>query len=255
VISLVGAQDASLHPDDMLLLANFILSSESFRTTETFSPICLPRYNPMAFLYAYIHFFDVSVDTYLTLLTTSSEAFYHLKDCRIRIENVLSKSKVLIEIQRSILEGGLFVEDLPFGVSLQSGGVDAKMSESLSSFMGLGVPGGLWHFIYKSIYLDQYVSSEFSPPVSNSNQQKRLLRAYQRLYASMHDIGNSSHKTQFRRDNDYVLLCWITPDFELYAAFDPLADKVLAVDICNKVCQWVRDLENEIFFLGASPFS
>lgn len=24
-----------------------------------------------------------------------------------------------------------------------------------------------------------------------------------------------------------VLLCWVTPDFELYAAFDPLADKVL----------------------------
>lgn len=31
VVSLVGAQKASLHPDDMLLLANFILSSESFR--------------------------------------------------------------------------------------------------------------------------------------------------------------------------------------------------------------------------------
>lgn len=31
VISLVGAQKASLHPDDMLLLSNFILSSESFR--------------------------------------------------------------------------------------------------------------------------------------------------------------------------------------------------------------------------------
>jgi hypothetical protein len=24
-----------------------------------------------------------------------------------------------------------------------------------------------------------------------------------------------------------VLLCWVTQDFELYAAFDPLADKVL----------------------------
>jgi hypothetical protein len=23
-----------------------------------------------------------------------------------------------------------------------------------------------------------------------------------------------------------VLLCWVTPDFELYATFDPLADKV-----------------------------
>ncbi|GAU12939.1 hypothetical protein TSUD_97500 [Trifolium subterraneum] len=31
VISLVGAQKASLHPDDMLLLANFVMSSESFR--------------------------------------------------------------------------------------------------------------------------------------------------------------------------------------------------------------------------------
>jgi len=25
-----------------------------------------------------------------------------------------------------------------------------------------------------------------------------------------------------------VLLCWVTPDFELYAAFDPLADKVFS---------------------------
>ena len=166
VICLVGAQKASLHPDDMLLLSNFVVSSESFRyvqsltdllyvilwrfcfcpdyilisvlslyrTSESFSPICLPRYNPMAFLYAYVHYFDVrypnfqcilnysidsyskirncwiqyslvtldkklfllvdyqqmthkrcfclQVDTYLILLTTSSGAFYHLKDCR-----------------------------------------------------------------------------------------------------------------------------------------------------------------------------
>uniref|UniRef100_A0A0A0LVI8 Vacuolar fusion protein MON1 homolog n=1 Tax=Cucumis sativus TaxID=3659 RepID=A0A0A0LVI8_CUCSA len=60
VISIVGAQKASLHPDDMLLLANFVMSTESFRTSESFSPICLPRYNPMAFLYAYVHYFDVS---------------------------------------------------------------------------------------------------------------------------------------------------------------------------------------------------
>ena len=31
VIILVGAQKATLHPDDILLLANFILSSGSFR--------------------------------------------------------------------------------------------------------------------------------------------------------------------------------------------------------------------------------
>jgi hypothetical protein len=34
VISLFGAQKASLHPDDMLLLANFVMSTESFRQVE-----------------------------------------------------------------------------------------------------------------------------------------------------------------------------------------------------------------------------
>ncbi|CAL9770379.1 unnamed protein product [Musa acuminata subsp. burmannicoides] len=251
VVSLVGTQKASLHPDDMLLLSNFIMSSESFRTSESFSPICLPRYNPMVFLYAYVHFLDV--DTYLTLLTTSSDSFYHLKDCRIRIETVLVKSNVLSEVQRSMLDGGLRVEDLPLDSSLRSRSLTTP--ELSSSQTGIGGPSGLWHFMYRSIYLDQYVSSEFSSPISSSSQQKRLFRAYQKLYASMHDNGTGTHKTQFRRDEDFVLLCWITQDFELYAAFDPLADKALAIKTCNRVCQWVRDVENEIFLFGASPFS
>ncbi|XP_042388337.1 vacuolar fusion protein MON1 homolog [Zingiber officinale] len=259
VISLVGAQKASLHPDDMLLLSNFIMASESFRTSESFSPICLPRYNPMVFLYAYVDFLDV--DTYLILLTTGPDSFYHLKDCRIRIESVLVKSNVLSEVQRSVLDGGLRVEDVPVDSSLRSGSLPPHLSaekassELSSSNTIIGGPSGLWHFIYRSINLDQYVSSEFSSPISSSSQQKRLFRAYQNLYASMHDEGTGPHKTQFRRDGDFVILCWITQDFELYAAFDPLADKVQAIKACNRVCQWVRDLENVIFLFGASPFS
>nr|QKF54537.1 monensin sensitivity 1 [Myrciaria dubia] len=263
VVSLVGAQKASLHPDDMLLLANFVMSSESFRTSENFSPICLPRYNPMAFLYAYVHFLDV--ETYLMLLTTSSDAFYHLKDCRTRIETVLLKSNVLSEVQRSMLDGGMRVEDLPIDPLPRSGSLLPRLGQSRpltdsqeslkEAYAGIGGPAGLWHFIYRSIYLDQYVASEFSPPFSSLRQQKRLYRAYQKMYASMHDKGVGPHKTQFRRDEHYVLLCWVTQDFELYAAFDPLADKGSAIKICNRVCQWVKDVENEIFLLGASPFS
>ncbi|KAM7279858.1 hypothetical protein ACFE04_006992 [Oxalis oulophora] len=263
VVSLVGAQKASLHTDDMLLLANFVMSSESFRTSECFSPICLPRYNPMAFLYTYVHYFDA--DTYLMLLTTSSDAFYHLKDCRIQIESVLVKSNVLSEVQRSVLEGGMRVEDLPTDQITRSGYTSPQIShsklpmdspeifrESCSSFGG---PAGLWHFIYRSVYLDQFVSSEFSPPICSAKQQKRLYRAYQKLYASMHEKGIGPHKTQFRRDENYVLLCWATPDFELYAAFDPLADKALAIKTCNRVCEWVKYSENEIFLQGSTPFS
>ncbi|XP_004971443.1 vacuolar fusion protein MON1 homolog isoform X2 [Setaria italica] len=257
VISLVGAQKATLHPDDILLLANFILSSESFRTSESFSPICLPRYNPMAFLYAYVHFFDEH--TYLTLLTTRSDAFYDLKDPRARIQNVLMKSNVLIEVQRSLRESALHVEDLPTDPSSQSASQPPQSSRDMSSqslsFEMIGGPAGLWHFIYKSIYLDQYVSSEFPSCISNQKQQKRLYKAYQKLYASMHDKATGPQKTQFRRGEDYVLFCWITQDFELYAAFNPLADKTQAIKMCNRVCQWVRDLENEIFVYGESALS
>ncbi|XP_062232644.1 vacuolar fusion protein MON1 homolog isoform X2 [Phragmites australis] len=258
VISLVGAQKATLHPDDILLLANFILSSESFRTSESFSPICLPRYNPMAFLYAYVHFFDEH--TYVTLLTTRSDAFYDLKDSRARIQNVLLKSNIFIEVQRSLHESALRVEDLPTDLPSRSESQPPQSSQdtssqSLSPEMAIGGPAGLWHFIYKSVYLDQYVSSEFPSPISNPKQQKRLYKAYQKLYASMHDKATGPHKTQFRRDEDYVLLCWITQDFELYAAFNPLANKTQAIKICNRVCQWIRDLENEIFVYGESSLS
>lgn len=31
--------------------------------------------------------------------------------------------------------------------------------------------------------------------------------------------------------------------------------QALAIKTCNHVCQWIKDVENEIFLLGASPFS
>lgn len=264
VISLLGAQKAILHPDDMLLLSNFVLSSESFRTSESFSPICLPQFNAMAFLYAYVQYLEV--DTYLMLLTTDSDSFFHLKECRIRIENVLVKSNVLSEVQRSMLDGGLRVEDLPGDPTLPSESVSfrsrrdknlqvAGSSTGIGRNTGIGGPAGLWHFMYRSNYLDQYVASEFSPPINSRNAQKSLFRAYQKLHTSMHDKDVGPHKMQYRKDENYVLLCWITQDFELYAAFDPLAEKSSAITVCNRVCQWLRDVESEIFLLEASPLS
>ncbi|RDX72423.1 Vacuolar fusion protein MON1-like protein [Mucuna pruriens] len=269
VISLVGAQKASLHPDDMLLLANFVMSSESFRQVEMALFYLSDSISETDFrsifscLLAKIQCFGIfsftymwQDDTYLMLLTTSSDAFYHLKDCRIRIETVLLRSNVLSEVQRSLLDGGMHVEDLPpLPRSGSSHSSQHRLPSDSPENCGIGGAAGLWHFIYRSIYLDQYISSEFSSPINTPKQQKRLYRAYHKVFASMHDQGIGPHKTQFRRDENYVLLCWVTQDFELYAAFDPLADKALAIKTCNRVCQWVKDVENEIFLLGASPFS
>lgn len=75
------------------------------------------------------------------------------------------------------------VEDLPIDPSTRSGSLSNSLTQARlatdspgrlhESFAGTGGPAGLWHFIYRSIFIDQYVSSEFSSPISNSRQQKR----------------------------------------------------------------------------------
>lgn len=102
---------------------------------------------------------------------------------RIRIENVLLKSNVLIEVQKSMLEGGMHVEDLSMNSASHPGTVSPQLSQSRlatdsterlrDALSGVGGPAGLWHFMYRSIYLDQYVSSEFSSPINTLRQQKR----------------------------------------------------------------------------------
>lgn len=95
---------------------------------------------------------------------------------------VLLKSNVLSEVQRSIIDGGMRVEDLPVDPLSRSGSSPHLGQQRLPTdsperpgepFTGIGGPAGLWHFIYRSIYLDQYVCSEFSPPLNSPQQQKR----------------------------------------------------------------------------------
>lgn len=96
---------------------------------------------------------------------------------------VLLKSSVLSEIQRSMLDGGMRVEELPLDPLPRSGSFSPHLghhtlpTDSPDRFRepydGVGGPAGLWHFVYRSIFLDQYVSSEFSAPISSPHQQKR----------------------------------------------------------------------------------
>lgn len=159
-----------------------------------------------------------------------------------------------------MLQGGLRVENLPAAGESSVEGAHSGMhivpNTGKESVLGVGGPAGLWHFIYLSIYLDQYVASEFSPPLHTRAARKRLYRAYNKLHASVHANGAAgAHKMQYRKDDSHVLLAWRTSAFALYAAFDPLAEKSDAVSTCNRICQWLRDKESEMFLLGAAPFS
>ena len=59
VVALAQPRAHPLHAHDVLLLSSFVLGSDSFRAAaESFSPICLPRFNPSAILHAYVRFLD-----------------------------------------------------------------------------------------------------------------------------------------------------------------------------------------------------
>jgi hypothetical protein len=59
VVALAQPRAQPLAAADLLLVASFVLGSDSFRAAhESFSPICLPCFNPSAFLHAYVHYLD-----------------------------------------------------------------------------------------------------------------------------------------------------------------------------------------------------
>lgn len=59
IVAVAQSRAHVMHPHDLLLLANLVRSNESFRQAETFTPICLPHFNPTAFLHAYVQYLHV----------------------------------------------------------------------------------------------------------------------------------------------------------------------------------------------------
>eukprot|EP00850_Spirogloea_muscicola_P018907 SM000178S03472 [mRNA] locus=s178:197869:201451:- [translate_table: standard] len=314
VVSLLAPKKSRMHPDDILLIANFVSSSDAFRSSETFTPVCLPKLNPSIFMYAYVRY--LSSSTVLVLLSADADAFHQLKECRLKIEQTLQDLGALKEISASVARGGLRVEDLPMerrdqaGASASSidwsiyGGSDWSYARSPQAYAGpymgpymlrsrsmygkeqgdaggtsrpeeladgpesvervngeqgdrkLGAgPSGLYHFLYRSTRCNQHVVSAYPQILSSRGAQKCLFRSYQRLTISMQGQGGGPHKMQYRCNDEHVLLAWRTDDFELYAAFDPLSNKAPAIAVCNKICQWIYDLDSQLFLNGSASSS
>jgi hypothetical protein len=104
--------------------------------------------------------------------------------CRTKVEKFLTEAHVLDDITSSVARGGLRVEELPgefsYGSLTKSTRVTPETTDlSIRQRAGVGGAAGLWHFIYRSVYLDQYVSSEFSSPLHTRQSQKRCTIAPQ----------------------------------------------------------------------------
>jgi vacuolar fusion protein MON1 len=57
---------------------------------EAMSPVCLPRFNPAAFLHAYIHYLDAGRSgLVLALLSAHADSFFQMAEARSRMQETL----------------------------------------------------------------------------------------------------------------------------------------------------------------------
>ncbi len=89
---------------DLHLIANFVNSSNAFKASESWTPICLPKFNDTGFLHAYVCF--IATDVCLVLISTKQDSFYPLSNCKNLIVQVILSiylSRLLSKISISLV--------------------------------------------------------------------------------------------------------------------------------------------------------
>ncbi|CAJ0872863.1 17402_t:CDS:10, partial [Entrophospora sp. SA101] len=122
LITSLGPRKHNLHPSDIHLIFNTVNGSSSFKSYESWAPICLPGFNSKGFLYVYLCY--IAVNTCLVLISTDKEKFYELSEARNVIFEKLESTGSLKGIEEALQNDSYSIDDI-------------------------GVPG-LRHFIYKS---------------------------------------------------------------------------------------------------------
>ncbi|KAK6176727.1 hypothetical protein SNE40_014970 [Patella caerulea] len=227
LIALVRIKKYYLHPMDLHLIMNLVNASESFKTAESWTPLCLPKFDSSGFLQAHISYLDDSCNTCLLLLTVDRESFFTLSDCKSKIKERLLKYNALRAISDSL-------QKTAYGI--QQCGIN-----------------DLRHFLYKSKSTAQYTSPELEAPYVTQKEKDRLFGLYKYLHHRIHTSGRPL-KILFHVGPYETLLGWVTQGFELYAVFGPLVTKTSAIHAVNKLLRWIKREEDRLFILNSVTF-
>jgi len=231
LIALVRKKEYFIHPADLHLILNLVNSTESFKHSESWTPVCLPKFNSSGFLHGHVSYLTDDCDACLLMLTTERDIFFELSEAKHKIVADLEKSGSISAIRESALK--------------------CKFSP-----VDLGFPTEMVHFLYKSKTTAQFVGSEIYPgPYANDAvAQNRIHNLYLYAQSKTHASGRNA-KFVYHTGKYENLAGWATQAFELYAIFDPLTSKSRAVAALNKVTKWAKKEENSLFILSAPTFN
>nr|CAH7733937.1 unnamed protein product [Callosobruchus chinensis] len=225
LITLVRMKKYCLHPADLHLIFNLVQASESLKNSESWTPLCLPKFDASGFLYGHVSYLAEDCQACLLLLTVDRDVFFTLSEAKQRI-----------------------VERLRRGNSLEA--INEALASSDANWNGAGFPE-LRHYIYKSKSTAQFYQPPIGPPYSL--RPRRLIDVYKRSHQRLHS-STRPLKLAFERSASEAVLAWDTRGFELYATFEPLTSTAAIIASVGKLLDWVKKREDKLFCLNAPTF-
>eukprot|EP01105_Mastigella_eilhardi_P015264 TRINITY_DN3476_c0_g1_i1.p1 TRINITY_DN3476_c0_g1~~TRINITY_DN3476_c0_g1_i1.p1 ORF type:complete len:661 (+),score=157.78 TRINITY_DN3476_c0_g1_i1:264-1985(+) len=214
VIHYASPKKLRLDPTDFHVTINYV-NSNSFKASEVWFPLCLPKYNDGGCLYAYAKY--VLADVCLVMLSANAGAFYKLHDCANKF--ITSMGKHMQQLQEWC--------ETPLRTS------EARVPNLL-------------HFMCLSRPLGQIaLPVQLEPPYNEHKEEKRLYR----VYMSIRDkIGGEQHKLySVTTQSETVIAYFPGNDRELYATYGPLESKADASKDSNLLLDWITRNEADLF--------
>ncbi|KAL4713698.1 hypothetical protein ACJJTC_004229 [Scirpophaga incertulas] len=251
LITLVRMKKYTLHPSDIHLLFNLVRSTESFKSAESWTPICLPKFDASGFLHGHVSYIAEDCQACLILLTVQRDAFFPLSQAKHTIAEKLRRSNCLGAINDALNRN----EDLPTTNPLRHIGILE-----------------IRHFMYKCKSTAQLFTSDpvsIDRPQDNRTRPKEGGDIVEKKIEKLSDIDYVSNyrkfcsqihctstpaKLIFRSNSDNTILAWVTNGFELYVTFDALMEKDQAIKAVDRLLRWIKKEEQRIFIMNAPTF-
>ncbi|XP_041452850.1 protein SAND-like [Lytechinus variegatus] len=226
LVTLVRMKKYILHPADLHLILNLLNKSTSFKHSDSWLPICLPKFDSSGFLHAHISYLSES-PACLVLLTVDKMAFAEMAKCKEKILERLQKNNCIAAIQRAVSKGSFRCQEVGIG--------------------------DLRHFLYKVRSTAQYAAPELDAPYNQPDERDRLLSLYQYTHQRIHSPARPL-KIMFTVGSKEAVLGWVTGGFELFAIFGPLTTKQAAIFAVNKLLKWIKKEETRLFILNPPEY-
>jgi hypothetical protein len=227
LVTYATPKEHTLTAMDIHLILNLVHASTSFRSAESWTPICLPKFNDTGFLHAHVSYLPRDSPACLLLISTDKEKFFALQEVQKRIVEKLEKHNCIDVIKQA-------VKDSPYTID------------------HLHAPE-IRHFVYRSRKTACITSPKIPVVYSDKEDRDRLMELYMTMHQRLHTTL-SSVKILYHIGAKEALLGWRTAGFELYMVFDPLIAKSQAILLGNKLIRWISKEEERLIITSYNTF-